>query len=780
MHKPVLFFIYCLLQPGSYSWSSTTDDLHSTQGINDDPGRSTILIDSNREPVSAIIIPNDRHYRKKAQALQDSLEKFGQARVPIIYDHDGTPKELLADRSIIALGNMASSRFIRTLYEQWYTLLDLKYPGPGGSVVRTLHDPYSTGHNVILIGGSDDAGVSQAVDEFSWRIDAKGKSYGYPPGSYFGWNPISTSAALYYMTGRQEYLDKFLELALPNPGEFPKEINAASLEGGSGKNSLLHPVAYWHHYTSHIFPLIWDLIEENPRITQKQRNAINSDLREHARLMEAQFNRSVKRSRNKGLSRHGLYYALNLYTSSRYFSRKSPSKRWLDNLSAVQEAMEWWLQHATWGEMDTIEWINTSIEPVFTYFSLAGHREFIDSGIAGQLLKALDTLWQGYPNEISNEYQSISLMHKAAWLLNDEHYAWLARQPDYDFSRFRIGQSWWPAHIPSNTPTAKSISIVPAATPVLNRLAPAINTDKGYQFLAWRSGYGADDDYLLLDGLNQGGRHPHHVAAITYLRHKDKPLLSGYENQLFVLRNGLSGNPVPRAAILDKAIELGEVIYIRTTVPDGLFATWQRHIMHIPGENTLVADKVTAKEPGHYELLRQWKTAGRARSSTTAPRNIEVPGAGRVSITTDKAVSNDIDGAKVDQRLHVELGRNDSTTLFSSLHTHPATGSPRYTLKAVTPNSSLLQGDEQMLIAAGAVNNTEINTDAAFSYLSPHQLMLTDGTRLVIGRQLLLADSPVSINWNLDIGNIVIDTEIPAIVKLAISNTNRPVLANPT
>ena len=65
--------------------------------------------------------------------------------------------------NLIALGNRSTNALISALYDGFYTLLDLKYPGSGGHVVRTLHDPFATGHNAILVGGSDPEGVATAA-----------------------------------------------------------------------------------------------------------------------------------------------------------------------------------------------------------------------------------------------------------------------------------------------------------------------------------------------------------------------------------------------------------------------------------------------------------------------------------------------------------------------------------------------------------------------------------------------------------------------------------------
>ena len=59
------------------------------------------------------------------------------------------------DRNYIMLGNRPDNASINSLYLRHYTLLDVKYPGRGGAVVRSLHNPYNDGHNVIFAGGSD-------------------------------------------------------------------------------------------------------------------------------------------------------------------------------------------------------------------------------------------------------------------------------------------------------------------------------------------------------------------------------------------------------------------------------------------------------------------------------------------------------------------------------------------------------------------------------------------------------------------------------------------------
>ena len=343
-----------------------------------------------------------------------------------------------------------------------------------------------------------------------------------------------------------------------------------------------------YHYQSHIFALIWDLIDESPEITDQQRRMINLDLAAHAKLMERKFQVVSKNAGKGGLSRHGLYYALNLYTESRFLSKVTAEPRWSRNIDAIQRKMDWWYQYSTWGEQDTLEWINTSIEPVVTYFLLSGYHHFVESGGAKRLVDVLPAIWRGYPNEVSNKYQSISLMHKAAYLLKDGKYIWLARQPSYNFDVFRIGQSWWPGEsLAASPPTGESLSVIPVASPIVSAMDSPVPPGKAFQFLSYRDGYTSNDYFLLLDGIDQGGRNPHHVSAITYLRNGSRPLLDGYLNQVYVLLNGISGNHVPRVASLDTVVMFKNNFYLSTTVPDGEFSRWRRDIVRVDGDYTL-------------------------------------------------------------------------------------------------------------------------------------------------------------------------------------------------
>ena len=112
------------------------------------------------------------------------------------------------------------------------------------------------------------------------------------------------------------------------------------------------------------------------------------------------------------------------------------------------------------------------------------------------------------------------------------------------------------------------------------------------------------------------------------------------------------------------------------------------------------------------------------------------------------------------------------------MQTLPPGESPRYILEPADQNAALLKNQESTLITAGPYTSTLISSDAVFSYLSPNRLLLVEGKELVMGDDLIVADSPVSINWQLDSGSIVITTASQSTIRIHISTTGTSEIPN--
>jgi hypothetical protein len=171
---------------------------------------------------SMVAIVASGKYKDQAAALQKVLSTKTGVTVSILDDKNF---EIPLTQNVILLGNRSTNTALSKLYDSFYALTDLKYPGAGGYEVRSVHNPFGDGHNAIILGGSDDAGVQAATEHFikvllaqkdignslsvGWLLDVKlgqnvqlpaegaglmptwqdSKSYGRT--GYFGWNSIS-------------------------------------------------------------------------------------------------------------------------------------------------------------------------------------------------------------------------------------------------------------------------------------------------------------------------------------------------------------------------------------------------------------------------------------------------------------------------------------------------------------------------------------------------------------------------------------------------------------
>ncbi len=310
----------------------------------------TVLV-ANGQARAEIVIPRDQpDYQQVAREIVGEVRRLTRVELPIQFAEQVRAEEVLGRTNVIALGNLATSRFVEALYWEWYTLLDLWYPGQGGFVLRTLHDPLGTGHNVILVGGSDIAGVREAAESFRRTLAAPGATrqalvvgrlmdirlgaghQATPAGAAwidprlrvfredrelaYGYSAASRAGLIYYYGGDERFAREFRDLALGT------DVLTAT-----------------NHYNAHMHAIVWDLIEESPVFSDDDRRAITAKLLAHAHGSDgsAGIPRLTSYPGNANLlDRHTSMQAICTLTESRYFSKYWPSPEWTRNLEAVR------------------------------------------------------------------------------------------------------------------------------------------------------------------------------------------------------------------------------------------------------------------------------------------------------------------------------------------------------------------------------------------------------------------------------------------------------------
>ena len=744
----------------------------------------TLLVDKGSAR-AIIVAPKNGRYAQVAKEVHDKILASTGVDLKIYHDESAIPEKLLQNDNVIAIGNSRTNKFIETLYRQWYVILDLKYPGPGGYVVRSLHNPYGTGRNVIFLGGSDDPGVTEAGKVFlgmlgtgrslsvgwtmkiklgqgmerppiinsasdSWKVFSwqdcwrKTNPDAYKPGTLFGWNPISVAGILYYMTGQQEYLDTFKQLAMTRPDNIP-----AIIRTDSAFTDTSDPLVKTDHYRSHLVDCVWNLIENSPSFTDQDRLFITNKLLQHQLNLDS--NHSFAPS-NGG--RHALWHMMNIYTGSRYFARYYPDAVWQKRIENVRKGFRSFIGDPTWGESDTLGWVSTSIEPVVDFFNMDGADEFVESGTAKTMMRGLEVLMNGGDaGDDFGGYLSISIMHKAANMLRDGRYIWMVRTLDYNLNEFRIGQSYWPdedVKVEAPLDLVGTITVAPLARTDWKDAQTAVPLNEAFQVLSYRAGLDKTDDYLLFDGFNGQGRNPNHLNNINKLRmFNGNMTLVGYKNDVSILFNGMVEPHVAKVAGLKDSFATASMAFIKTEVPDMPQSSWQRYLLYAKNK-AIIFDKLIPKQAGKFDITRYWQM-GPIKQGNLTPRRATFYGTFSLQTTSNLNRSGDVDSGLVYEQVSRELKPEENIILGSMLFDNRK---PKALIQVAT-NAYLVTGTESAFVSLGKLSIGQIQVDSEYAYFDRGMLFLSGAKHFSIGGFTVLhSDSPVTLLWDLDSGTV--------------------------
>lgn len=754
---------------------------------------------------AVIVAPKNGRYAEIVRAVRDKIKALSGAELKVVDAESAVPEMLLKHHNVIAVGNCNTNRFIETLYRQWYVILDPKYPGSGGYVVRSLHNPYGTGHNVIFLGGSDDEGTSEAGRTFlgllhhgrslsvGWTMKIKlgknvelpqispdGKKWqvyswrdswrannpmAYRPSSFFGWNPISVAGCLYYMTGRKEYLDTFKELALPAPGKAP-----LANSGDDAFTDPANPLVKSDHYRAHLVDQIYDLIEESPQFTDAERLAITRKLMEHQYELDPKHSYSVAHG-----DRHALWHMMSIYTGSRYFATYYPNPVWNVRLENVRKGFRSLLDHPSWGPVDTLPWVSTYLEPIFEFFLWDGPRQFVESGAARDLMCALEILMTGEDVDFFSNSISPALLNQAGYLLDDPGYPMIARRLGFDLDAFRIGQSYWPGDAVGIEPPsrlAEKIAVFPPAGAGRGKTGTTQADAQPFQILSYRSGPSKGDDYLLMDGFNGSGAHPYQLNTILKLRmFGGKSVLDGYGNDLFVWRNGATGEPVPRAALIRDRFARDGMAYLASEVPEISDARWQRHVLY-QADKAIVVDRIEALADGEFDVNCFWELGG-ALKPARKPARIAFSTEG-IRISGSHGLLERVSDRELVQRHAGQLKKGEALSfanMFNRDSDFPSIG-------ALADGIYRVDGSDPALLLAGTASFTSASFRGELLFLDRHRLFLSRATELVLdGAVVFRSERPLTFFWDFDRARIALGRPSSADLRLTLNGKGITVAA---
>ncbi|MCY3766549.1 MAG: VCBS repeat-containing protein [Gemmatimonadetes bacterium] len=756
----------------------------------------------NGRPNATIVVPEDGRYAGAANRVQVAIQAKTGVLVPVDDDLSAAGAVPISGH-LIVLGNRSDNRTIESLYNQYYTLLDLRYPGPGGYEVRSLHNPFGNGHNVIFVGGSDAEGVEAAADVLAGKVlDANAAerglslgrlmeielgrgiqvpedirefetweaSAGYGSVGYFGWNSISKRMAMYYMTGDAFHAREAIRLAFPDDRAMAEitEIDGERIENKD------EPLSGPYHYNAHMMILYWDLIEESPVFTDDERLRVtNAFAAQFGHAQDQGARRRVVENVRSGTSgfgdpphsvgsRHGQWSAISLYCLGRYFNSHYPSALWEQSMEAARWHFASLHHHALVdGEHDNLFWYNTGMAPVLSYMLLTGDRKPIENGVMANLLRGQEILASGREPDWALNSASIGFLNKAAYLTGDGRYREYLRRTGMDLDIFRLGQSFWPEDdIEPRLPTdlVNQWSIHPIPEPLWGDRHSGLPLEESYLFGSFRSAADSSGDFILVKGMNGASRNAYHTFVVLELRLDGETLLEGYLNQVLTRSEGM----VEPVVAMDSALKYRDVVggtaVVAAEVPRAAFCAWRRTLAQRVGRYALFVDRLDFRadsEELEVEFLWEGKGAWAA---------LPDGGAARIRDVARICMSDPVETAVADSQARmlwrgaVEKG---SGRCWFSLLAGDGTACAR-----LAENAAALALPEPAVAVAGEYEG--LNGDLVV--LAGDHLHGVNLTGAALGASLFRASAPVQVDWDFHSGALELVADEETEIRLTVSD----------
>ncbi len=599
-------------------------------------------------PQAVIVAPAAAAYGKIAQRLRDELAAAVGHGPRIVDDH--TPPAELGAGPIIVLGNLMDSELARKLYVEAYDFTDYSWPSPGGHVVRTIRDPFGTGAHVIMLGGSDAAGVADAATTLVALVKTGGSRLGYVnrvklgswadgirsftgvlladhdkdwgrsgySGSWEYQIQIAKAAIGYLRTGDEAYLPLFkreLRWWFDHDVFHPKTDAPQMLHGFL--NTILTP---------------WDLVRDHPAFSETERQQIDADFLRAFSSREGPGRLESESKHRQIRNNHGTRTGLDAFFGGRYFTRRyglAEAQRWseiADRYFAVQ-MQSCKPNEDSWGHQWAASMYNTLV-----YFLASGkHEYFAAEGFRQAADRALIAHPEGTP--------PLGYMSACAVASGDTGYlsgyaggealgqmgARMTHNGDEYLRSFTTGKPIVPrtdllgvATAPLDLLWYQTIDGGPKPGQLFaNTLPPEACFDK----ISIREKWTGNPYYLLLDGISGGGHSYQDANCIvrycerglywasdTY--HADASATVRAQNGVFVALDAAGPGHLHRFARRLYADRAGPYMGIASALEGVGDADWQRHIVRKQGLWTLVIDRLLARRPGELLAERHWHLNG--------------------------------------------------------------------------------------------------------------------------------------------------------------------------
>jgi len=593
--------------------------------------RATPLVVDGRAPT--IVAGAGGACRAAAQALADGLSTALGADVAVI---EAVADAGLGRRTVLAVGTCVTNPLIARLFHNWYAFEDSLYPGPGGYTLRTVTDPYPWrgDMDVIVIGGSDEGGLSAGVRRLLSRVDddlrlpwllevaSDTRPAAEDIRAAMADAPAPTFRAfLDAVRDRQRWGDE----AYARRAMQALDIMVQTYEADPARDIP------WNEETRSgpIFAA-WEAFEPCPLMTDEQRLAYTRA------MLSLLYSIPKHTSGYAGLEQsdlvawnHTTFPLLGLYFGGRHFGHYhhiTVCDEYLRKARACfgAQARSWKPQE------DADSYVTCTMDHTIRYCLAEGVDEFVDGGVmaayADYMIGICDS--RGWAGGFGDSHYSSNpgllqtVLPIAFLTTGDPAYRWVLEHVD---------ESWVnPYHAtPAERPDRfVGVNVFGLDAQVYEYtqsysyynealMESEVLLERAWDKIAMRESWAPGAQYLLMDGFGRGKHLHYDTNCINEYVADDERWLADHDylvrnttehSMLSVLRDGRGDTLVPSMAALRRAAELPGWGIVRTAVPDYTGLDWERTVVWRKGRYFVVLDGVTAREEAEYDLEVTWKT----------------------------------------------------------------------------------------------------------------------------------------------------------------------------
>ncbi len=633
----------------------------------------TVLVETGAAACVIVHPARDPAMAAAAARLADGLRARYGVPFPLAPDeavcpaHRAPVAEPFQHRNLILLGNVYNNRAILPLYAGFWCGADGAYPGGAGFVLRTVSNPWGTGKNCVLLGASTPAGADRGVAALLDRLPAaaNGRTIRLPRllevvpgGDMVGIVSTIVARADGYVIRYPENLFHEPVDAFAGPA-FRYHWTGDRRWAEIARKILLHIDAHYDlgyysvsHYRFERFFRAWDIIEESGGFSDEEVQRLARRMAETAfRAPGCQLRGPVR----AGGDRHATAGWMSAFIGSDYLRRTFP-----DAAPAVRQQADQWRQwadatfaYAVTGRDDDDRYSSQDTAEMFLRWSLlAGRPEYVDSGMARQalvfFLSYFDPL--GYSCGLADYGDAVpeavySQDHGVRYQVNllgyacqDPRCAWLARNvPVCGRGRTYFGPNIFGGLRAGSELERNECHFEPPATWGSDAKAPGSmmglvalpvdarrweerrargvrlpDKDAALDKVWFRSGFGPNDSYLMLQGLQtfqDANTIPRFVdRGQVWLFHNTQERGTFYRNGLYV-SDGLNqaGTTTVYACRADNLARFDDLALSRSTIAGVMGVDWTRTVVWRPGNWFLVLDHAVPLTSGTYAVTCTWR-----------------------------------------------------------------------------------------------------------------------------------------------------------------------------